>query len=332
MNNIMNPIKDVLKEYLTNDLEDYVCVIGGSNVDIAGSSPVIKNNESNIGKVSISPGGVARNVAENLGRLGIPTIFISAIGNDHFGDIIIDSLKQVNVDLAGLRRIANMRTGSYLVMLDDFRNMDFAINDMAIIEHVDKEWIRVCKDIISKAKIVVLDCNLKSESIEAIIELANGNVFVDTVSMAKAVNVVPYLNDIWAIKPNTYEAEAITNIKIESFEDAIKALKALYDNNVKNAIITMGKKGILVNENGIIKHYFSNEIRPVNVTGAGDAFLATWVASEFLNIGFADAIKNAMIASIKTTLSMETVSKDLSRINFEKWKQEVEIYEEILEY
>ncbi len=330
MAKVFDPIKGAFKEFFDQNLEDYVCVIGGSNVDIIGSSPVIKNNESNVGKVSISPGGVSRNVCENLARLGINTVFISAVGNDHFGEIISDSLRKVHVNLTGMRKIANRRTGSYLAMLDDFRNMDFAINDMSITEHIDKEWIMVCSDLISKAKIVVLDCNLEVETIEAIVKLAQGNIYVDPVSMVKAVNIIPFLNDIYGIKPNIHEAEVLTNVKINSVEDAVKALKVLSDNNVKKPVISMGEDGIITYDNGKIKHLLTKSVRPVNVTGAGDAFLSTWVASDFLGFELSESLKNGMISAVKTLLSMETVSKDLSRANFEKWKQEVEIYEEIL--
>lgn len=331
MRNLFDPIGKSFKSLIHQDSTDYVCVIGGSNVDIMGSSPLIKSKESNVGRVSISPGGVARNIAESLGRLGIPTYFIGAVGNDHFGSIIIDSLKEVNVHLTGLRRIANISTGAYLAMLDDFRNMDCAINDMRITDHIDKEWVDICSEIISKASIVVLDCNLKSETIEAVMKVAKGKIFVDPVSMTKSVNIVPYLKELWGIKPNIYEAGVITNIKIESLDDAVMALRVMAQSNVKHPVITMDKGGVLAYDDGKIKHYLCKEVRPVNSSGAGDAFLATWVASEFLKLEFSESIKNAMVASIKTMLVIETVSRDLSRTNFEKWKQEVEIHETILE-
>ncbi len=332
MGNVLSPIKGLFQDYLGERLEEYVCVIGASNVDIVGSSPIIKNKESNLGKVSITPGGVGRNIAENLGRLEIPTVFISTIGNDYFGNIIMDSLRYANVNLTGLRKIANRRTGAYLAMLDDFRNMDFAINDMAISEHIDSEWINVCGDIISKAKIVVIDCNISQDSIEHIVNLTKGKIYVDPVSMTKAVNVSPFLDRIWAIKPNIHEAEVLSGMKINSVKDAAAALKILREKNIINPVITLGEEGVVAYDDEVIKHYTSGKMRPINSTGAGDAFLATWVASDFFNLDFSETIRNAMISSYKTLLSMESVSKDLSRINFEKWRQEVEIYEEVLEF
>ena len=63
--------------------ENYVTVIGGSNMDIQGfpNNPLVMK-DSNPGKVDISMGGVGRNIAENLSRLDVNTKLISAMGND----------------------------------------------------------------------------------------------------------------------------------------------------------------------------------------------------------------------------------------------------------
>ena len=63
----------------------FVSVIGGANIDIHGrSTQALRSNDSNPGDVHISAGGVARNIAENLARLGADTRLISAVGDDHW--------------------------------------------------------------------------------------------------------------------------------------------------------------------------------------------------------------------------------------------------------
>jgi pseudouridine kinase len=77
--------------------EDYVCVLGGSNMDIVGFPH--KNlvlHDSNPGKVKISLGGVGRNIAENLVHLGVSTKLISAIGDDLYGKKILKSILNLN--------------------------------------------------------------------------------------------------------------------------------------------------------------------------------------------------------------------------------------------
>ncbi len=327
MAKIINKAIDSAKKFFNEDLSDYVCVIGASNVDIVGTAPVLKSHESNIGKVAINPGGVGRNIAENLARLGVTTVFVSAIGDDQFGEIILDSLRDVNIHINGIRKVANKVSGSYLAVLDDFKDMHLAINDMEISKYIDKEWINNCSDLIANASAVVIDCNLRSEIIEEIFSIAKGKIYVDAVSVAKASRIIPYLKNIWGLKPNLAEAEVITGITIDSKEKASKAIQIMLDSGVKNVVVTMDSEGVLASNDGRIFQYASNKINPINSTGSGDAFLAAWVASEFEGRDFSQSIKNGMVSAIKTMATMETVSKDLSYMNFDKWKNEVEIYE-----
>ena len=80
--------------------ENYVTVIGGSNMDIQGfpNNPLVMY-DSNPGKVDISMGGVGRNIAENLSRLNVNTKLISAIGNDLYGNTILSECKNLNIDV-----------------------------------------------------------------------------------------------------------------------------------------------------------------------------------------------------------------------------------------
>ncbi len=331
MSKIVESVTNTFKKIFDEDLSDYVCVIGGANIDVVGTAPVIKLGESNIGKISISPGGVSRNIAENLGKLGVPTVFIGAIGDDYFGQIVCDSLNESKVNLSGLRKIANKQTGSYMGVLDDFRNLSSAINDMGIISYVDKAWINKCSELISNAKLVVIDCNLRHEALEEIIKLSKSKIFVDAVSMAKSANIIPYISDLRAIKLNNLEAEIMTGIKVDSNEKGIEAIKVLLEKGIKNVAITLGECGVLVSDGKEIIHYSHKKVRPVNVTGAGDAFLAAWVYSQFNMLDFREAIKNSIVVAVKTVLTVDTVNKDLTKENFDRWKKEVEIYEEILE-
>ena len=65
-------------------------VVGGANMDIKARSaaPVVAAT-SNPGHVVRSPGGVGRNVAENLARLGTPTTLVAAVGADALGDELV---------------------------------------------------------------------------------------------------------------------------------------------------------------------------------------------------------------------------------------------------
>ena len=71
-------------------LSPRVCVIGGANVDIHGAAyQPLRLRDSNPGSVHVSPGGVARNVAENLSRLGLDCRLVTAVGKDPNGEMLL---------------------------------------------------------------------------------------------------------------------------------------------------------------------------------------------------------------------------------------------------
>ena len=68
----------------------FVAVIGGANIDIHGkSNDTLQERDSNPGQVHTSAGGVARNIAENLARLGVDCRLITAVGKDHHGQMLL---------------------------------------------------------------------------------------------------------------------------------------------------------------------------------------------------------------------------------------------------
>lgn len=81
--------------------DDYVVVIGGTNIDLQGfPRKKLIMKDSNIGSVKISLGGVGRNIAENLTRLGFYTKLISIIGDDVYGNLIMEKSREIGLDLA----------------------------------------------------------------------------------------------------------------------------------------------------------------------------------------------------------------------------------------
>jgi 2-dehydro-3-deoxygluconokinase len=64
--------------------------------------------------LSLSIGGAESNVAIGLARLGIPASWISVLGDDELGELVLHRLRAEGVDTSGVRRIADRPTGLYL--------------------------------------------------------------------------------------------------------------------------------------------------------------------------------------------------------------------------
>ena len=95
-----------------------VVVVGGSNADVIARphlTPVART--SNPGRVTVTAGGVGRNIAENLARLGTPTYLVSAVGSDAHGELVVSTTAGAGVDIDHVRRVI-APTGTYVALLD----------------------------------------------------------------------------------------------------------------------------------------------------------------------------------------------------------------------
>ncbi len=169
---------------------DDVCVVGAANMDIAGHSrAALLRGDSNPGEIEFSPGGVARNVAENLARLGRPSRrvhLISAVGADDFGRRLITATQASGVDVGLVGVFEDARTATYLALHGPNGDMALAVNDMAILARLSVAHLTPFKAVLENAACTVLDCNLSAEALRWLLEDCDlGPVFVDGVSAAK---------------------------------------------------------------------------------------------------------------------------------------------------
>ncbi len=312
-------VRHTLSQFLNNDLKDYICVIGGSNVDVIGASLSLKKQDSSPGKISILPGGVARNIAENLGRLGVPTMFVSAIGSDAFGDILTKSLTDVGVYVSGVRHLANKNSSTFMAILDDMKDVEYSVNDVDIISDLNREWIQYCSGIITESKSIILDCNLRHEAMDEIFSIATSKIYVSPVSAAKSINIIPYLSKVWGMTLTLSQVRVFTGVTIRDEKAAVSAMKILLDMGVKKLAIDMGEPGLLFGEKEGIFKFEYNRNRRINKWGSDDAFLAVWAMCESNGEDSITSIKKAIVASQKNNLIIRNVNEEISIESLNSW-------------
>ena len=123
-----------------------VVVVGGSNLDVkARSTHRIVPGSSNPGTALMTPGGVGRNVAENLARLGTPTRLVSAVGADALGDLVLTATSEAGVDVTGVRRLPGA-TATYTAVLDAGGELVVGVADMSAAEALTPEDVDAGRD------------------------------------------------------------------------------------------------------------------------------------------------------------------------------------------
>lgn len=231
-----------------------VVVVGGANLDIkARSSAAAIAHTSNPGHTSTTPGGVARNIAENLARLGTPTQLIAAIGRDPYGERLLADTRAAGVLLDHVHR-GEHPTGSYTAVLDADGELLMAVADMTATDDLRPEHLRSARELIAHAALLVLDGNLPAATTAHLLDLAHAGdvrVVVDPVSVPKAARLAPLLRParpIFALTPNRDELRALTGDGQVGDTDAALAHAAavLHDRGVRHVWIRLGASGSLL--------------------------------------------------------------------------------------
>ncbi len=304
----------------------FVAVIGGANIDIHGrSKQALRSNDSNPGSVQIAAGGVARNIAENLARLGADTRLISAVGDDHHGQVLMRLSRDAGINVQNVLEIPSAATSTYLSVLDNSGDMLVAINDMSIIDNLTADRLQPLQAMLKQSSLIVLDANLPDDTIAWLTEtFSDTPIFADTVSTAKAPRLKPHLQHIHTLKTGTIEVEALVGQEVRSKAQLVKAANMLHDEGLTRVFITRGEKGVFFSVEG--KHGMQkaqrNKDEILNAGGAGDAFLAglayTWLENWKLqeSVQFALAVAGITLSHSGTSnpaLSLGLVQRAMEK-------------------
>lgn len=251
-------------------------IIGGITADIEGNPyGQLILGESNPGKITLSYGGVGRNITENLARLGSEVGFVSVAGDDFTGRGAIGELKDLGVDVDHINLLPDENTAIYLSILNIFGEMELALCNMDILEKVSTGIIDNAMEDLLHAKIVGVDTNLSEQTLNYLIGKLEGiPLFLDPVSVPKAERIKGMIGKFHTIKPNRKEAEAISGLSVLNEEELARAGSWFEEQGVKRVFITLSSGGVYYKEGlaeGIIR---PGQVSVVSATGAGDAFSA----------------------------------------------------------
>ena len=294
-------------------------VIGGANIDIGGfPSGRIAMQDSNPGRVRLSAGGVGRNIACNLARLGVETHLVTAFGDDAFAAIARADCARAGVDCALAFDFQGAASSAYLFIADAAGDMQLAVNDMAICDRLTPEALEARLDALNGMDAVVLDANLPAETLAFLAARLKPPLLADAVSTAKAPRLLGALPRLAAIKPNAIEAETLTGIPVHGPDSAARAARRLVELGARRAFITLGERGACCADADGTRFLSGGAVKLVNATGAGDAFTAALAWGLMGALSLRDCCAAGLAAASIAVESMETVSPEISEENLIK--------------
>jgi len=293
----------------------FVAVIGGANIDIHGkSNQPLRGKDSNPGSVHTSAGGVARNVAENLARLGVDCRLVSAVGDDQHGQMLLRLSRDAGIDVQHVQEIESLPTSTYLSVLDDTGDMQLAIADMGIIDHLNAERLKPMQAMLQQSALIIIDSNLCDDALAWLTDtFADKPIFADTVSTSKAPRLKTFLSSIHTLKSSTIEAEALTGMDAQTPAQLREIATYLHGQGVKRVFITRGEQGVFYSAGEAQGSQQAAEKREMqNAGGAGDAFLAAIAYAWLENFDLNDSLQFALAAADITLSHAATSSPSLS--------------------
>lgn len=291
-----------------------IVVIGATMIDLYGKSrDSLLDGESNPGDVTIYPGGVSRNISENLSRLGVKVNLITSICDDPFGEVIKENCESLGIDYSHSYFLENEASTIYMAILDNDGEMKLALSDTTALDKMPLDHIIRKEAVIERAEVVVIDASLPEDLMHYLVDHNKDKItIIDPVSIGKAHKLVKFIGKFHTVKCNLNEAEFLSGVKIVDQESLDQASTNLINKGVKQVFITLGPKGVHYHNEFEKGRMETMATKLVNVTGAGDAFTAGVAYCALSNLGIRETAKFASAMSSFSLASMRAVSPDLA--------------------
>ena len=267
----------------------HISVIGSCNMDItveADRRP--QAGETVMGnRLIVSPGGKGANQAVAAARLGHEVYMIGCVGDDAYGEMMVEALKQSGVKTDYVKTLEGITTGTAHITLAEWDNSIIVIkgaNAMVSRDIIDEDW-----DVISKSCLVVLQHEIPLDTIGYIID----RCYEEKVPVM--LNPAPYMDipqewikKVTYLTPNEHEA-ALMFAGLDR-DDILKK-------QAGKVIMTAGGDGVLYGDEDEVVHVAGFSVPVVDTTGAGDTFNGAFAVGRCEGMSMKEAIRFANAAA-----------------------------------
>ena len=250
-----------------------ICVIGSLNMDLVVNVDTMpKPGQTIIGSnFKEVPGGKGANQAVAMARLNGNVSMIGKVGEDGFGQTLINSLKNDKVDTTYIQT-AKGATGVALITVDKNAQNSIVVSPGANFE-VKEDDIDNNIEAIKNSDIVVLQLETPLNTIKYALNKAKELNKYTILNPAPAVKLDDeIIKNVDLLTPNETELEILSGVKIETEDDIKKAAHVMIEKGVKELIVTLGSKGSLYINKETMNFKKSYKVEAIDTTAAGDSY------------------------------------------------------------
>ncbi len=299
-------------------MAEKILVIGATLLDSRGKPDAgLAPGTSNPAQIRVTRGGTARNVAENLARLGAKVRLISAVGDDLIGHRLVSQTAESGVNTELVQIIEGENTGAYIAVLEENGALSVALDDVRVLRHITSGYLDRNRSLFKEADMVMMDGSLTPDTMATVVRLSakyGKPLCADPSSARLAFKLRPYLNNLHLVVPNEVEAAELCEVDFDGPdpEASLALARCLVGKGVENVVVTLSGFGLdyaTARETGYIPPNYS---QMVDATGTGDAVTAAIMFGMLNNLPPIEAIRLGAAAASLTLQTAETVVPDLS--------------------
>ncbi|MFW5889605.1 MAG: ribokinase [Bacillota bacterium] len=276
-----------------------IFVVGSLNMDLVFTVERIPNQGETLNSKNfiMEPGGKGANQALTCSILQADVYFIGCVGNDIFGERIINDLTKRNIDTENIHIIKKETTGIAGIIINNGDNR--IITNPGANNHVDYKLVKnVLAKNANKKDVFLTQLEIPIETVSKSLAYAKAKKLITILNPAPARKLPEDIyKDIDIIIPNEIEAEMISGISREEDNFNQKAIEYFINKGVKEVIITKGDKGSIYGNGKELIKFKAYKVNVVDTTGAGDTFVATIANEISKGKEVVDSIKKASAAS-----------------------------------
>lgn len=278
-----------------------VLCIGNASYDI--TFPLkkfpIENTKNRIDKIVECGGGPASNGAYLLSKWNINTYFAGAVGNDIYGNKLIEELKSINVNIDYIDMLDNVNTTLSCIIVGNEKS------SRTILTYRNPD-LKLSKKIDINPDVILTD----GQELEASLEVIKNNPdAISIIDAGRAVDkVIELCKHVNYIVCSKDFAQNITDTEInldnpKSLEIVFKKMCEMFPN--KYYVITLEDKGaVFIDQNNAIKYMPTLKKEVVDTTGAGDIFHGAFTYGIVMGYSIENCVKLGNIAGALSTTKL----------------------------
>jgi len=294
------------------------------------------------GQITLKPGGVARNIAENLARLGVPVVFAGIMGDDPQARLLIELSRAAGLNVHPLTRSAPAPDDLYrlklpdvlptatlnVVLAPDGRQIAGAFSG-DILDALQPGDLDRLQDLIDAAPAILGDGGLPADVLLRLREMLPEDAFFysNPGSVALAPRLAPLLDRLDLITCNHLEAQALTQMKVDSPAKLISSALILVKQGVRRAVVTFGARGLAYADEERSLYQPARPAHLVDATGAGDALAAAVIEALLRDEPIGVCLQRGLAAAAITCEAEDTVAPSMSLAALEQRTRSTNLHE-----